>query len=125
MQLTFFGTAASEGYPNAFCACEHCERARALGGTSLRKRCSLLINDDLLSDMGPDLMAAAHQHGVSLAGLRYCLQTHAHEDHLDPAHFTSRSRDCSVPAALLCQRRVPAASQQRPLSACNGFLPKQ
>jgi phosphoribosyl 1,2-cyclic phosphate phosphodiesterase len=96
MKLTFLGTAASEGYPDAFCACDRCEQARRLGGPSLRKRSAALINDDLLIDLGPDLMAAAQQHGLSLAGLRYCLQTHEHEDHLDPAHLVSRSEYCGV-----------------------------
>lgn len=91
MRLTFLGTAASEGYPDAFCDCANCMQARALGGPSLRKRSSALINADLLIDLGPDLMAAAQVHGVSLAGLRYCLQTHEHPDHLDPSHFISRS----------------------------------
>jgi len=96
MHLFFLGTAASEGYPNAFCACRHCELARQLGGASLRKRASALINDDLLIDLGPDLMAAALQHRVNLAKLEYCLQTHEHSDHLDPAHFFSRSTYCGV-----------------------------
>lgn len=96
MQILFLGTSASEGYPNAFCHCENCEAARGAGGPSLRKRCSVLINDDLLIDLGPDLMAAAQQHGVSLAYIHYCLQTHEHEDHLDPSHFGSRSQFCGV-----------------------------
>ena len=91
MRLTFLGTAASEGYPDAFCACANCQHARALGGPSLRKRSSVLINDDLLIDLGPDLMAAAQIHGITLAAVRYCLQTHEHADHLDPSHFLSRS----------------------------------
>lgn len=96
MKLFFLGTAASEGYPNAFCDCENCQQARALGGASLRKRSAALINDDLLIDLGPDLMAGALQHGISLAKLRYCLQTHEHSDHLDPSHFGSRSTYCGV-----------------------------
>ena len=96
MRATFLGTAASEGYPDAFCACANCQHARALGGPSLRKRSSLLINDDLLIDLGPDLMAAAQMHGATLAALRYCLQTHEHADHLDPSHFLSRSRFSGV-----------------------------
>jgi phosphoribosyl 1,2-cyclic phosphodiesterase len=56
----------------------------------------VLINDELLIDLGPDLMAAAQIHGVSLAQIRYCLQTHEHEDHLDPAHVLSRSQYCGV-----------------------------
>ncbi|MBX3013092.1 MAG: hypothetical protein KF832_16360, partial [Caldilineaceae bacterium] len=96
MRLIFLGTAASEGFPNAFCHCENCEGARAAGGPSLRKRSSALINDDLLIDLGPDLMAAAQQHGRSLAKLHYCLQTHEHEDHLEPSHLVSRSAYCGV-----------------------------
>jgi phosphoribosyl 1,2-cyclic phosphate phosphodiesterase len=96
MKLTFLGTAASEGYPNAFCACDNCQQARELGGPSLRKRCSALINDDLLIDFGPDLMAAALQHKLHLAHIRYGLQTHEHSDHLDPSHFSSRSQFCGV-----------------------------
>jgi len=96
MRITFLGTAASEGFPNAFCHCVNCEGARAAGGPSLRKRSSALINNDLLIDIGPDLMAAAQQHTISLAPIEYCLQTHEHEDHLDPAHFVSRSAYCGV-----------------------------
>lgn len=99
MRATFLGTAAFEGYPDAFCACVNCQHARALGGRSLRKRSSVLINDDLLIDLGPDLMAAAQMHDFTLAGLRYCLQTHEHADHLDPSHFLSRSPSYEVPDA--------------------------
>lgn len=96
MRITFLGTAASEGYPDAFCACRNCEQARRLGGPSLRKRCSVLIDDQLLIDLGPDLLAASMLHGVSLAGVRYCLQTHEHEDHLDASHLLHRSQYCGV-----------------------------
>jgi phosphoribosyl 1,2-cyclic phosphate phosphodiesterase len=99
MILTFLGTAAAEGYPNPFCRCANCEQAHALGGPSLRKRSAALIDDDLLIDLGPDLIAASHMHGRSLAGLRYCLQTHAHADHLDPSHFLTRSPEYGVPDA--------------------------
>ena len=101
LELLFLGTAASEGYPDAFCACPNCEQARALGGRSLRKRSAALIDDILLCDLGPDLMAAAIAHGVSLTGVRWCIQTHEHQDHLDPSHLLSRSPLCGVPDAPL------------------------
>ncbi len=91
MKLTFLGTAAANAFPEAFCRCENCESARSLGGPSLRKRSSAIINDDLLIDLGPDIMAAAQIHNRPLTNLRYCLQTHAHADHLDASHFLSRS----------------------------------
>src|SRR5438445_654954 len=96
MKLRFLGTAASEGYPDAFCDCDNCRRARKVGGRSLRRRSAVLVNDDLLIDFGPDLMAAALMDGISLAPIRYCLQTHEHADHLDPSHFNSRSADFGV-----------------------------
>ena len=96
MKLTFLGTSAANAYPEAFCSCNNCEEARDLGGNSLRKRSSAIINDDLLIDFGPDIMTAAQFHNRPLTQLRYCLQTHAHADHLDPSHFLSRSPDYGV-----------------------------
>jgi phosphoribosyl 1,2-cyclic phosphate phosphodiesterase len=96
VRLRFLGTAASEGFPDAFCDCDNCRRARERGGKSLRRRSAALIDDELLIDFGPDLMAAALMDGLSLARIRYCLQTHEHSDHLDPSHFSSRSAGCSV-----------------------------
>lgn len=124
MTLTFLGTAAAEGYPNPFCGCENCEQARALGGPSIRKRCAALINDDLLIDLGPDLIAASVIHGRSLAGLRYCLQTHAHSDHLDPSHFLSRSLEYGVPNAPRLHFYASAATAQRAAQALHAdFAP--
>jgi phosphoribosyl 1,2-cyclic phosphate phosphodiesterase len=89
--VTFLGTAAANAFPEAFCRCANCEGARALGGPSQRKRSAALVGDEMLIDLGPDVMAAAQVHGRPLTSVRYCLQTHAHADHLDPSHFLSRS----------------------------------
>lgn len=91
MIITFLGTAAANAFPEAFCQCPNCEQARRLGGASLRKRSAALINDDLLIDLGPDIMTACHMHGRSLTNVAYCLQTHPHADHLDLSHLLSRS----------------------------------
>ena len=99
MILTFLGTAAANAYPEAFCQCNNCEQARVLGGASLRKRSAALINDDLLIDLGPDIMTASNLHARPLSRVRYCLQTHAHADHLDPSHFLSRSPGYGVVGA--------------------------
>ncbi len=91
LQLTFLGTAASNAYPEAFCKCANCERARLLGGPSLRARSSALINDDLLIDLGPDILTSSFYHRRPLTNVRWCLQTHGHSDHLDPSMLLSRS----------------------------------
>lgn len=91
MKFTFLGTAAANAFPEAFCRCDNCEAARQRGGPSLRKRTAALINDDLLLDLGPDIMAASQQHAIPLTNVAYCLQTHPHADHLDLSHLLSRS----------------------------------
>jgi phosphoribosyl 1,2-cyclic phosphate phosphodiesterase len=99
MKLTFLGTSAANAYPEAFCNCENCQRARLLGGKSLRKRSAALINDDLLIDLGPDIMAASQTHNIPLTNVCYCLQTHPHADHLDLSHLLSRSPGYGVVGA--------------------------
>ncbi|NJO83030.1 MAG: hypothetical protein HC828_09540 [Blastochloris sp.] len=91
MQITFLGTAAANAYPEAFCRCANCTQARTLGGPSLRARSAALINHDLLIDLGPDIHTAAMRLGCGLDQVQFCLQTHAHADHLDPSHLLSRS----------------------------------
>ncbi|MCI0478380.1 MAG: MBL fold metallo-hydrolase [Anaerolineales bacterium] len=90
MRLTFLGTGAGEGYPDIFCECERCREARTLGGRNLRLRSSLLVNDDLLLDFGPDLLASAHRCGVSLSTIRTILVTHGHSDHFHLVNLVFR-----------------------------------
>jgi phosphoribosyl 1,2-cyclic phosphate phosphodiesterase len=90
MRLTFLGTGGSEGYPAAFCECMRCQTARSLAGKNIRRRSSLLIDDDLLLDLGPDVPSALQELGLSLAKLRYVLITHAHDDHFLPIQLKYR-----------------------------------
>jgi phosphoribosyl 1,2-cyclic phosphate phosphodiesterase len=90
MKLTFLGTAAATSYPLAFCMCEYCMEARARGGKNFRKRSSLLINDDLLIDFGPDVLSASFEQNISIANIKFLLQTHSHSDHFDGSHLTTR-----------------------------------
>jgi len=122
MKLTFLGTAAANAYPIAFCRCRNCEQARSLGGPSLRARSSALINDDLLIDLGPDIMTAVFTHGRSLVNVRYCLQTHAHADHLDPTHFLSRSPEYLVVGASRLHFYASVASLRRTADIFRGFF---
>ena len=91
MKITFLGTSGANAYPEAFCNCNNCEKARSLGGYSLRKRSSVLVNDDLLIDIGPDIMPSSQMHAIPLTNVQHCIQTHPHADHLDVSHFISRS----------------------------------
>lgn len=81
MKIRYLGTAAAEGIPALFCSCETCKKARALGGRNIRMRSQALIDDTLLIDLGPDLLASSIRFGIDLTSLQHCLVTHNHEDH--------------------------------------------
>ena len=126
MKLTFLGTAASEGYPDAFCGCANCERARQLGGPSLRMRSAALVDDVLLLlDLGPDVMAASLMRGVSLAAVRWCLLTHEHADHLDASHLSSRSPACGVVDAPRLELVATPGALVRAARALSPHLPPE
>ncbi len=123
MQLTFLGTAAAEGYPNAFCACDHCETARTRGGRNIRRRSSALIDGQFLIDLGPDLQAASASLGIRLTGIRYAAQTHEHIDHLEPGNFFSRSDMVGVPNKVGMEWLATAGALDRVNRTFDGFQP--
>jgi len=89
MKITMLGTAAI-GYPFAFCNCENCKLARLHKGKSIRKRASILINDDLIIDLGPDTQTAMTMHDKDMGKIKYLLQTHIHTDHYDEGLLCTR-----------------------------------
>ena len=93
MKVMFIGTAAATSCPLAFCNCPACKEGRKRGGKDLRRRSSVLIDDRLLIDMGPDLMSASFEFGFDTAAIEYLLQTHSHSDHFDAGHFITRHAD--------------------------------
>ena len=88
--VTFLGTSATPSTPILFCHCEFCTSARTIGGKNLRKKTSLMINDDLLIDLGPDVPISILGLNLNLNNLKTCLQTHAHADHFDSELLISR-----------------------------------
>ena len=58
MKIKVLGTAAATSMPLAFCNCEVCKKARINGGKDIRKRTSIVINDEMLIDLGPDSINA-------------------------------------------------------------------
>ena len=89
MKITMLGTAAI-GYPLTFCNCVNCKNARVHGGKSIRKRASMLINDDLLIDIGPDVQTAMTMYNKDMSKVKYLLQTHIHTDHYDEGLLCTR-----------------------------------
>lgn len=84
MKLTYYGTAAAEGFPALFCNCDACNRARAAGGRNIRTRSQAMLDDRLLIDFCPDTMAHVSFYGLDLRNVTDCLITHGHSDHLFP-----------------------------------------
>ncbi len=89
MTVRLLGTGSADGWPNPFCTCASCTAQRADG--VLRGQTSALVGPDLLLDPGPEAAAAATRLGVSLAGVRHVLVTHAHVDHVAPQLLLFRS----------------------------------
>jgi len=90
LKIKFLGTASAHSSPLPFCNCKMCKMSRKFAGKDLRKRSSILINEDLIIDLGPDFMSSAFIHGVDTAKIRYVLQTHSHSDHFSACHLITR-----------------------------------
>jgi phosphoribosyl 1,2-cyclic phosphate phosphodiesterase len=76
-----------------FCNCRVCKNARTSRGKDIRKRSSLLVNDDLLIDLGPDITTSAAMYNIDLTKIKYILQTHGHADHFDAGHLVTRLKE--------------------------------
>ncbi|MDF2543670.1 MAG: hypothetical protein K0S47_3388 [Herbinix sp.] len=84
MKLTYYGTAAGEGWPGLFCNCNLCNMARELKGKNIRTRSQALVNDDLLIDLTPDTNMHSLVYGLDLSKVDHLLVTHSHSDHFNP-----------------------------------------
>ena len=82
MKVHFLGTAAAEGFPAIFCRCEHCAKARGLGGRNIRTRSSVLIDDEMKVDFPPDTLHHVLRDHLDLGLVKHLFITHSHLDHL-------------------------------------------
>ena len=113
MKLTFLGTGADSSYPLPSCRCEYCLKSREYGGKNLRKRALAVINEDLILDFGPDMMSASFMYGIDISKLKYCYITHAHADHFDPAHLSTRIPDYAAENTILLEIYASQLSLER------------
>lgn len=93
MKIQYLGTGAAEGIPAIFCECSVCKNARLKAGKEIRTRMQALVNDELLIDFGPDTYMHSLRYGIDLSCIRYCLITHAHEDHIYPHDIRCRKKN--------------------------------
>lgn len=92
MEIVFLGTAAFEGYPNPFCSGEHCLFAMKSDYRDKRLRSAILIDEKVLIDFGPDIVASSQKLSLNLSKVELLLITHSHEDHLYVPNFAMRQR---------------------------------
>lgn len=90
MKFTYLGTAAAEGIPAMFCACDTCKRALSKGGKNYMTRSQALVNDNLLIDFGGDTYTHFLSQNKTLSDVEYLIITHSHFDHLDFNEFFCR-----------------------------------
>ncbi|WP_028550562.1 MBL fold metallo-hydrolase [Paenibacillus sp. UNC451MF] len=96
MKLHFLGTAAAEGWPGLFCRCEHCNKAKQLGGKNIRTRSSVLIDDTFKVDFPPDSYYHMLRDNIDMAAVEHLFITHTHTDHLHAADLEKRSPVCAA-----------------------------
>lgn len=79
MNMRFLGTGAAELYPNPYCDCEVCERARR--AKEIRLRSAFLLNEHNMVDFGVDVLAASALYDIPLYAIENVFITHTHPDH--------------------------------------------
>ncbi len=99
MKIQYLGTAAAEAVPAFFCACPHCEYARAVGGKEVRTRCGAIVDDTIKLDFPPDTLLHMFLYGLNFNYLEHLLITHSHEDHFCWNDIAYRREGFSHPAA--------------------------
>ena len=104
MKLFFLGTSAFEGFPNPFCNGIFCETARKNNITRLRS--SAIIDDAILIDFGPDLVASCQIFNKKLFNISILLITHSHPDHLYLPNFGLRMNPYNESYEYLCKMKI-------------------
>lgn len=88
MDVTILGTAAAEGWPAVFCACDTCKRARQAGGKNIRSRQAVMFGPKVRFDFGPDSWYHEAVLGADMSALEHMFISHAHGDHWQPSELT-------------------------------------
>lgn len=124
--MTILGSAAAEGWPALFCACEACEKARRLGGKNIRRRTSYRLGDRVQVDWGPDTYSACLTFGLDTSTLTHLVVTHSHGDHFVPQElFYRRPGFSQVPAGQVLTVHGSAPVRDALLAASPEGLPYQ
>ena len=104
MKLFFLGTSAFEGFPNPFCNGIFCESSRE--NKINRLRSSAIIDDNILIDFGPDLVASCQIYNKKLFNISILLITHSHPDHLYLPNFGLRMKPYNESYEKICKMKI-------------------
>ncbi|MGI5892961.1 MAG: MBL fold metallo-hydrolase [Candidatus Merdivicinus sp.] len=113
--MIFLGTASAAGFPNPFCSCEDCRKARSSqDDREIRARSSFLLDERNLIDFSADTLYAANRFRKSLENVRNIFLTHCHEDHFDywNMEFFNMAADSHPPVHLYLSRKAAEGLQQ-------------
>ena len=101
MKIVLLGSGASEGIPGLFCSCKVCETGRQKKGKEVRRRTSVIIDDDFMIDFSPDLFDCSINFGIDFRKVKNVFITHTHEDHFNTETLVARTwfniKDCEMP----------------------------
>ncbi len=97
MELKYLGTAAAEGFPAFYCACDNCRIAKQRGGKNIRARSQALIDNKLLIDFPCDTYWNLTKTNTQILNIRHCLITHTHTDHFYPVDLRYIKKGFSQP----------------------------
>lgn len=95
IKITFLGTAANGGIPQADCRCLNC-RSKLI----VRKRSSLLLETDnkkVIIDCGPDFHSQLIENGLRLQDLSGIVISHLHWDHSAGLFDLSSGKTLNIP----------------------------
>ena len=95
--FTLLGTGACQGIPAPFCTCSLCTYAREKMGKERRRRFSMIINNELLIDFGPDTMNALRYYNIDETKIKHLCVTHSHQDHFQPLDLLWRVKMPTLP----------------------------
>ena len=125
MKITFLGTSAGEEYPGIWCDCENCTKARNWGGKNIRRNSSVIIDGDIMIDIGKAAHIQAERFGLNIREIKTLVLTHSHKDHLNTHTLWARQMFYDVNTISAEKRKQVSSPRFTPLPQLNIIGSKQ
>jgi phosphoribosyl 1,2-cyclic phosphate phosphodiesterase len=121
MKITFLGTSAGEEYPGIWCDCENCAKARAWGGKNIRRNSSVILDEDVMIDIGKLSLVQAERFGIDIFKLKTLLVTHSHRDHFNTHNLWARQMAPGYDKLSIAEKQKTAAPRFSSIPPLNMF----